>query len=391
MPNQTSTESKRLTKLEIKQFAASAGPCVTLMLPVQVPGRSNQRNLSARVKVAASQAEEKLAELSAPATLVRKLIDPIVGMAAELDDEAHAETLAVFTTETEVAHYWLPEKLDEAVVASSNPYVRPLIKSVEQDPEFYILALSQKDIRLLHCTDHSSEEVNLADKSPHSFHDARATDPPDHVLDNRSSPGPSSGASKGVLFGTTTEKEDKDEYLLHFYKQVNDGITELLKGQEKKPLVICGVEYELAIYNRVNTWPSICPGGVHGAPNGLKGGEMHARALECLAKMHDAEIDGLLAQHDKQAGEAATAGVNDIVKAAYEGRVQHLIAAENAPAMGSFDEATHRARTHAQARSGDEDMINAAAVQTLVHGGHVHMVPQSRVPGNRPMAAVMRY
>src|SRR5450755_4230859 len=108
---------------------------------------------------------------------------------------------------------------------------------------------------------------------------------PDHTLENRSSAGPSVGGSKGVLFGTGTGKEDRDEYLLHFYQEVSKGISDLLKGQEKKPLVVCGVEYELAVYSRVNTWVNTCPEGVRGAPNGLKGGEMHARALHCLDEM----------------------------------------------------------------------------------------------------------
>jgi hypothetical protein len=216
------------------------------------------------------------------------------------------------------------------------------------------------------------------------------TEKPDHVLDNRVSAGQSAG-SQGVTFGTSTDREDKDEYLLHFYKDVSRGISELLRGHERIPLVVCGVEKELALYERVDTWEKTCKEGVRGAPNSLKGGEMHARALQALKTMDEAEIQEILAQHDRQRGDVATAGVNDIVKAAYDGRVMHLIVAQNAQAMGNFDEASHRARTHSEPRPGDEDLINAAALRTTVNAGRVHVLPQARVPGNRPMAAVMRY
>ena len=131
--------------------------------------------------------------------------------------------------------------------------------------------------------------------------------------------------------------------LLRMLKILFYGIADLLKGQEKTPLVLCGVEYELALYKRVNTWQNTAPEGVRGAPNGFKGGEMHTRAMECLEQLGNQELETVLAQYDKQAGEVATSGVNDLVKAAYEGRIMHLFVAENAQAMGNFDEASHRA------------------------------------------------
>jgi hypothetical protein len=390
MPQSTFAESKQITVQDIKELGAASFPCVTIFLPVDVPGRG-KRALSARLKAAAAKAEEKLGERSVVSTLVRKVIDPVTAIADTVETEAHGETLVIFSSEQFSRHYFVADKLEETVVAADNFFIRPFLEKIDGERKFYILALSQKDIRLLRCDEHSSEEVDLGNHIPHSLHEDMATDQPDHTLGNRSAPGPSSGNSKGAMFGTGTDKEDRDEYLLHFYKDVSKGISELLKGHEKNPLVLCGVEYELALYKTVDTWPKTCPDGVKGAPNGLKGGEMHARALECLDKMRAAELEEILAHHNRQGGDAAAAGVNEIVKAAYEGRVLHLLCAVNGKAMGNFDEASHRARTHQTPRSGDECLINAAAVQTILHGGRVHAMQQARVPGNRPMAAIMRY
>ncbi len=40
-------------------------------------------------------------------------------------------------------------------------YVKPLIQALQSERVFYVLALSQKHIRLLQCTEDSSEEVEL--------------------------------------------------------------------------------------------------------------------------------------------------------------------------------------------------------------------------------------
>jgi hypothetical protein len=52
---------------------------------------------------------------------------------------------------------------------------------------------------------------------------------------------------------------------------------------------------------------------------------------------------------------------------------------------------SHRVRVHGQEQPGDEDLINAAAVQTINHAGNVYVVARNKVPHGSQMAAVMRY
>jgi hypothetical protein len=389
MAQLTAAESIPLTAKEIKQFGAKAGPCLTILLPVNAPG-GPKRALKNRLKSAAQRADQELGKRMVVTTVIRKIVDPIRSFVDHVEGESRGATLALFASEEGIHPFWLTEPMHEIVVAADNFFIRPFLKSIEGEREFYLLALDQKNVRLLKCTEHSSEEIDLGPGIPRSVEEHAAIDKPDHVLDNRVTGGQSAGA-KGVMFTTRTDAEYSDEYLMHFFKAVSRGISEHLRGQERTPLVVCGVEYELALFKRVNMWEKTCPEGVRGAPNSLKGGEMHGRALECLEKMDAAELENILVQHNRQAGGLATAGVNDLVKAAYDGRVLRLFVAENAQALGNFDDASHRARTHQVARAGDEDLINAAAVQTILHSGWVHVLPQARVPGNRPMAAIMRY
>jgi hypothetical protein len=279
MAQLTAAESRPLSTREIKEFGVSSGPCVTIYIPVEVPG-GVKKQLSLRLKAAAGQAERRLGELSLVSTLIRKIVDPIADLADRVEDEAQGATLVVFRSEEELRYYWLRDALEETIVAADNFYIRPLLKDLGGERQFYLLALDQKNLRLLRCTEHSSEEIELEGRVPTSLLEVTQTDQPDHVLKNRSSAGPSSAGSKGITFGTTADSEAHDEYLLHYYRAVNDAIRNLLKGQEKTPLVVCGVEYELALFERVNTWANVCK--IRGAANGLKGGEMHSRALECL-------------------------------------------------------------------------------------------------------------
>jgi hypothetical protein len=102
-------------------------------------------------------------------------------------------------------------------------------------------------------------------------------------------------------------------------------------------------------------------------------------------------VDGALAMYEHLGSGRASADLEEIVRAAYDGRVLHLFVAQGAHPMGNFDDVTREVHTHGEEQPGDEDLINAAAVETLRHAGDVFVVPPAKVPHGSPMAAVMRY
>lgn len=67
--------------------------------------------------------------------------------------------------------------------------------------------------------------------------------------------------------------------------------------------------------------------------------------------------------------------VNQMVKCAYEARVSHLFIAHGASKIGSFNETTQRVHQHSSPKNGDEDLLNAAACQTIKNEGEVFILP----------------
>ena len=177
----------------------------------------------------------------------RELIESISDWDAIWGEGKHAgKSIAVLRSPDVFSVISLQEAVKGKAVLGPHFYVRPLLLELTKDGIFYILALSQKDVRVLRCTSSSSEEVLLPASVAKSFDAFMNSAKPDHVTDNRASPGPGAGSSKGVMFSTSTDKEDKDEYLMHFYKQIDRGLNEILRGKTE-PVVPVGVEYELAV------------------------------------------------------------------------------------------------------------------------------------------------
>jgi hypothetical protein len=115
---------------------------------------------------------------------------------------------------------------------------------------------------------------------------------------------------------------------------------------------------------------------------------MHKRALAVAHEQFSQPARKALALWEKVAGsERATTSFPEIVKAAFETRIAHLFVAENAQAMGAFDRSTMQMRVPGR----QEDLVNAAAIQTIAYGGDVFVCKPEEVPGGTQMAAVLRF
>ncbi len=355
-----------------------------------IPTEPSERHLYAvRWKSGIKELESSLTKHNSPAL---ELISEISDWEHTYQpDEAHGKSLAVFRSKDIFQRVYLEDKIEWQAVAAPHFYIRPLLPVLEKDHVFYILALSQKDTRLLRCTAEGATPVELGKGVPTSFDQYLNLAQPDHLLENRSSAGPSSGNSKGVLFGTASGSEDKPEHMNHFFKQVDNGLKEHLK-QHSEPVVLMGVEYEMALYRVHSTYTNLVEEGIHGAAGSLKLGEMVTKASEVLDRRRAKKLDEVLHEYERSGQQLLTNTVADTVLAAHDGRVRVLlISASGQEQTGTIDEATHSVKIRKEDSPDQEDLLNDAAAQTILHGGQVLVTPQEKMPGQSPLAAILRF
>ena len=374
---------------DLKPLLSSPGPCVSVYLTLA----STAANQSAKANELGwrETIESIQPKLLAAGSEGGQLLETLTKWEAIWQDgEPQGKTIAVFRSPSEFKLTWLQEPVTNQAVVGPHFFIRPLLPELEKPKSFYILALSQKNVRLVHCTLRTSEEVAIPADTATSFEGYMDPVKPDHTRSNMTSTGPSGGHSKGVTGTTDTEREQKKEYLAHFFRQIDRGINDLLRGSSE-PVVLAGVEYELAQYHGLNTYPHLLGEDVQGAPNSLKAGEMHARALDAITRSTDKRVDGILAEYDHKVGAGASNRLKDVVTAAHDGRVLHLLVSDSLEKTGTFDESTHSVKGHAANSSDEEDLVNDAAVQTILHAGQVYSVSNKKMPNGAPLAAVFRY
>ncbi|HYO82140.1 MAG TPA: hypothetical protein VES20_12115 [Bryobacteraceae bacterium] len=383
--------TRSLVLADVKDLASAEPPCITITIPVQ-PAPNPSRVDAMRLKSAVRQAED---------TLERDWTECSPGLRKELSSSLHTffneadeiggegGSLVVLRSPDVFRAFQVKPLLDEAVVISNHFGVFPFLGALQvAEEKFYILALSQNNVRLLRCTPDSSEQVDLGPNTPVSLEEWLNTRLPNSAPDHgtvRDAPEGSTGGS----FTSTHDRDNKDEHIYNFFRVIDRAVFDLLRGQ-KYPVVLCGVEYERTMYKGLSQYEHVMSEGVQGSPESLKGGEMHGRALEVVQEFFAQPAKKALALWERMGGtDRVSTRLPDVVKAAFEGRVAHLFAAEGAQTMGVFDRTTMQ-----MAASGrHEDLVSAAALQTIAHGGDVFILSPADMPGGQEitMAAVLRY
>jgi hypothetical protein len=182
----------------------------------------------------------------------------------------------------------------------------------------------------------------------------------------------------------------KDRILRYFHR-VDNGLREMLRD-EQAPLVLAGVEFLFPLYKEANTYPYLMDEGIPGNPEVLKPEDLHVSAWAIVQPYFMKGQQEAVAQYRQLAGTGRTStDVQEIVPAAYHGRVAELFVAVGVQQWGSFDPEAHAVHVHQAAEPGNEDLLDLAAVHTIVNGGAVYAVHPAEMPEGAPLAAVFRY
>jgi hypothetical protein len=384
MPKGTIEAGRGLQISDLKELASAKGPCLTIIVPMQhAPNTSRQDFL--HLKSATQAAESQLASRQMESRQIRELIDPILGVDMEMLPEG-SRTLIICRSPQVFRYFSVRETLQEAVTVGDHFHALSFYRSLQnEDQRFFVLALTQKHVRLLRCTRHGSEEVSLGPDVPVSVEQWLNTRTPT-TSPTHGATQPAEAGSTAGNFTSTTDRDKLDQHIANFFHRIDEGVFEILRG-ETAPLVLAGVDYEVSMYRGLSRYPHMAEASVTGSPESLKGGELHRRALEVVQDSFDEPMRKALQQYERLGGsERVAQKPADIVKAAAEARVSHLFIADGANHPGSWDAATMKAKD-----GGKGDLLNIAALQTIANGGEVWVTDQANVPGAGKAAALLRF
>lgn len=368
--------------------------CVSVYMPTYRPGRADVQQNPTRLKNLLREAQERLMKRG----LREPEADEYLQSARRLLDDSFfwatmSDGLAIFLSKDYFRYYRLPIQLPELVVVANRFHVKPLLPMLAADGRFYVMAISQKAVRLLESTRFSFNELDIAGKIPRSLAEALRFDDIDREAQYHHHFGRGVASLGGQMISAHgAEVEETKENLLRFFFQIDRSLQREILHNETAPLVVIGVDYLFPIYQKANTYKYLLDKPVTGSPDKMSPTELHQQAVSVVESHFKKRQDEAMRLYRELAGLGRiTTNLEKVVSDSYFGRVYILFVAANLQQWGNYDPFTNKVEVHSEEESCDIDLLDFAAAHTLARRGEVYAVEAGKVPDGGLAAAVLRY
>jgi hypothetical protein len=382
---------KLMTINDIKGLADHKnGLCVSIYMPAHRIHPEQQQDQT-RFENALRQSEQMLVERGMRKTQAEQLLRSSRELIEDTNFWRHQDHgLAHFVSKGFMQPYRLPFSPSELVMVGSRFHVKPLMQLVVGDWKYHVIALSQNSVRLFEGNRYEFEPVQI-DSLPKSLADALKYDVYEQQLRVHTVASTSQGRAGIMFHGQGIGIDDSKERLLRYFHAVDRGLHEFLHGRHD-PLVLAGVEYYLPFYREASTYPFLMNESVTGSADHISEEDLHHKSWEIVEPWFWQEEEKEAERYRQWAGTGMTAGeIAEIIPAAYQGRVESLFVTKDLPQWGVVDPERNRIEIHERQQPGDEDLLDCATLQTILHGGRVWLLESEKIPEHKLAAAVLRY
>lgn len=386
-----------LKQEDLKLFTEPQGGwCVSIYMPTVDKSHEVRQN-PIRFKNLLERVADDLRKAGLTGPEIQELLSPARAL---LENgtfwQRQEKGLAVFFAPGVFKTYRLPMPVEEIAMVNDRFHIKPLLPLLNHGEfTFFILALALDEVRLYKATQETIEEVKVPNMPP-GMEEALGYE----SMEGQTQHPSSSNAPRGGMFHGHSEADDvRKSYILNYFRMVDKAVTDYLHDNARNaPLILAAVEYLPPIYEEANNYPHLMKDVViEGSPHPPRMRKENLRDEGWqLIKSHirDSKADletryrALSGSKDKR----AIKDLKEVVKAAPYGRVEVLFVDKNAKQWGTFDANNVDVKFEKEPRPGNHDLLDFAAVQTLLNGGAVYVVDPQEVPeGGSPVAAILRY
>jgi hypothetical protein len=364
-------------------------PHLSLYMPTAKAGPEVRQN-SIRFKNLLTEAEQWLSRRQVSSDVSDILLDSLRELVPDNVFWANQSSGLAVLRSPESSHlYRLSIECKELVVLAGHFHLKPLIRFLQNDLSFYLLALSQNRTKLLRC---SRQQVDVLEppNMPRSLAEALKYDDPQRQLQFHTGTPGTGGKRPAMFHGQGVGIDENKDNVLRYCHQVNKVLEDVLRD-EKAPLILATVEYLFPIYKTANTYPFLLDDLVRGNPDELSGQDLQNQALPLVERVCREKEEKAISDYREKAGTGLTStNMEEVVPSARHSKVDTLFVVAGLLRWGVVDGIKNKVFFHETRQPESYDLLNFAAIQTLLHGGSVYVLPKERMPGEW-IAAIFRY
>jgi hypothetical protein len=373
-----------------KLLQKQSGFCTTIYIPTHAVG-PNAPDDAVRLKNLVSTAKHKLIDYGRRPSDVRKSLEVVEDLARDAAFwDRRSKSLGIFLSDDTFERFRLGSPVDEAAIVNRRFHIKQLLPSVTADGRFFILAMSQKRVRLLAATPHVCESVTVKGL-PINIEKALNLAGADRGQQVHSGIHSRLRKQGAVFHGQGGQPDTAKGELAQYFRQIDAALRPMLQ-ESNCPLLLACVDYEAPIFRDVCTYRHVAEETLAGNFDHAAEHEIHAQALPIAQRIFSRKRDEAVARYRELANTERTSNrIEAILPAVHQGRVETLFVDYGAADLGVYNPATEFISYGGKNGVEAEDLLDRAAVEGLLHHGDVYAVPRLGMPCDSSVAAIFRY
>lgn len=376
---------------DIEQLYAHRNrPSLSLYMPTHRAGFNNARIDQLRFKNLLQAVRLEMEERGSAPNVSHGLLQPAYEL---LEDDAFwtdlSDGLAVFISPDFFAYHLLPIAFETYHFVGGRFHIRPLLPMFTGGGRFFLLALSQNEVRFFEGQRHSITPIIIEDLLPADMAETLQFSDADASFQAHSG----TGTGAAIFHGQGKGKDSKIKDLKKYFRQVDKGLMQMLHD-EQAPLLIAAVDYLPPIYQTVSSYSNVMQDTIKGNPEHWSPMQLHERAWQIMGPYFKREQqDAADLFTDTFPQNKASISAYDIVPSAIAGRIETLfVDSSEANLWGKYYLEDHQIRYDLKRKSDSICLLDEAAAQTFFQGGTVYNVPGEEIPYSyASMNATYRY
>jgi hypothetical protein len=379
-----------IDRTDIERLAAAgSGTHVSLYMPMVKAGKETRQNPT-RFKNVLKRAREEFAAEGIERAEIERLLAPVEDYGADPEVwKRQDQGLAMFVSPEIFRVVNVPFEVDELVTAGPRFHLKPIVRLLLADSDFYVLKVGLGSATLYHGNRYALAPIEVPGM-PAGMEDALKYDDVDtpHKTGQRM-PG-QHGAQSTAMHAHATAEEKLNRDMDRYLRLLERSVSEYLNGSHE-PLVLAGTDYVLPIYREHNRYHGIVEHDIPANPNSLSESSLREATWHRLEPDYRERRRQAQERFNSFRGHGRTAeGVEETVPAAVQGRVQTMFARTTDPVWGTVSADRTQTEIHDRRQPGDIDLVDLSIVEALMHDADIHLDPEDTI-GDAVSAAILRY
>ena len=372
-------------------------PCISLYEPTHRSYPASSQEDPVRYRNLLHRAEASLRERY-PARVVRPLLAKLERFASDTDFWIQAVSgLAVFGCADDLKVFKLQQPVPELLSVADRFQIKPLIRSLQHDGRYQVLALTLTEAKLYEGTRETLDPVDLVD-APLIIAEALGPELTEPYSKVTRGAGGGAGSKAPMHHGQGGRRDERPVDRERFFRVIDREVLERASKVSRLPLVLAALPEHQTHFRELSHNPFLAPTGVALNPGALTRGELRDAAWRAIEPFFEERLRTLLDAYGEASGHGrGSARLEEIAAALAQSRVSTFLVEADRRIPGSVDPVLG---TVTYARDGQDDdaadtavsdVLDDLAEAALRTGGEVIVLPADRMPARTGAAAVFRY